>query len=149
MKKKKIEIIKSVSEVTLEKYWKAALIKQYGHCFFCGNEKKEQLQGHHIVHRNCRLLRWNIRNGLIVCGCTHILNKGLYKGHTCHEYADTPEGEEKIFKAKKNNKLMFDKKFLTEYKLINFKDYLLENGISEKEFLFFQFMGLKAIINEM
>lgn len=132
--------IKLISETTLNNKWKKALIKLQGECFFCGNRKINQLQAHHIVHRNnSKILKWNVKNGLLVCGCTHLINKGLYKGQTCHQYAETPEGKEKIYKS-------IDIKFLTEYSLMDFKTFLLENNMTEKEFFWFQNLALDAII---
>lgn len=135
-----MKLIKTISENTLQNNWREAILKKQGRCFFCGNAKKDQLQVCRIIEKN-NILKWNINNGIVVCDCIHMLNKGLFKNKkTCLEFASSPEGKIRIYKS-------IDEKFLNDNNLISFEDYLLELNMKKREFFFFQNEGLKAVIN--
>jgi len=122
---------KSVSDSTLRKYWKLAVLKHYGMvCQICGNEH-EALDCHHIVHKNKRVLRWDWYNGVPVCR------------DGCHNYADTLNGRDEI-----RFKIGEDKySYLKENESILYKDYLFKNRMNDNEFREYELKKLKNILD--
>jgi hypothetical protein len=71
----------SVSDSTLDNLWRKAIRKKYhGRCGLCGEQGTE---AHHVVRRAKKVLRWDIRNGVLLCAL-------------CHRYADTGQGRRDI-----------------------------------------------------
>lgn len=64
MKKPKISTLKK----KLDKLW-SQKIKEKGACEICG--KKENLNSHHIIGRRSLNLRWDLRNGCLLCPYCH------------------------------------------------------------------------------
>ena len=123
---------KSVSDSTLRKYWKLAVIEHYGMvCQICGKEH-EALDCHHIVHRKKRVLRWHWYNGVPVCR------------DGCHNFADTLAGRDEIrFKIgeEKYTYLKTNEKWL-------YKDFLRRyNGITDNEFREYELKELKKVLD--
>ena len=52
--------------------WKE-IIHQKGHCEVCG--RTDTLNAHHIIGRINKRLRWDIRNGCLLCASCHRLSK--------------------------------------------------------------------------
>ena len=72
----------SVSETQLDKLWRTAIYKKFGNrCAKCG---AANVEAHHIVRRNKKVLRWDIKNGIALCP-------------DCHRWADTLEGRQWIY----------------------------------------------------
>ena len=71
--------------------------------------------GHHYVHRNCKLLRWDIHNIIPL----------TIEEHTRHHSG--------LLNIEIRNP--FREQYLINMKNKQFKDYLLENGLTEDEYL--------------
>ena len=123
---------KSVSDSTLRKYWKLAVIEYYGMvCQICGKEH-EALDCHHIVHRKKRVLRWDWENGIPVCR-----NK-------CHNYADTLSGRD-IIRDRIGEKRY---NYLKQFEKYLYKDYIYMIFMTDNEFRDFELHRLKQILNK-
>lgn len=103
----------------LQMLWrKAVLVMHENQCVFCGNKNIEQLECHHFIKRRHAILKHDVKNGFPLCK------------YSCHLEAHTKKGEQKLvdYMGKKR----FEYLCKMEQKLK--KDYLLENGLSKKEF---------------
>ena len=68
---------KGLSDSTLLSLWRKAVHKSWkGKCALCGSE--EELECHHVVPRRHRLLRFDVRNGLLLCKMCHKLIPTLW-----------------------------------------------------------------------
>ena len=123
---------KSVSDSTLRKYWKLAVLKHYGNtCQICG-KTHDGIDIHHIVHCKKRVLRWDQFNGVPVCR------------DGCHAYSDTLSGRDEIrFK-------IGDKRYvyLKENEKWLYKDYLFTNKMNDNEFRRVELKRLLQILNK-
>jgi len=134
-KKKK----KGLSDRWLLALWRKALLIKWKGCFFCRNKNEKELECHHsVAKRKHKLTRYLIENGVPVCK----VNWG--KPMSCHQYADTREGEVKIKEA------IGEEAWSRVDRLahMNIKDYCLENDITEKEYLLTCKQKLEAVIRE-
>ena len=90
---------------------------------------RKNIVGHHFYSRGTKLLRWDIRNIIPL---------------TFEEHADVHNGKLSI-----EIKNPFREKFLDEMSKKNFKDYLLENNLTEKDFAIRCNKKLKEKISEV
>jgi len=123
---------KSVSDSTLKRYWKLAVLSHYGNtCQICG-KTHEGIDIHHIVHVGKRVLRWDWFNGVPVCR------------DGCHNFADTLSGRDEIRFKIGEDKYAYLKK--NEHLL--YKDYLFASLMNDNEFREFELKKLKQILNK-
>lgn len=61
----------------LDDIW-ALVIKTGGRCEHCG--KKTYLNAHHLFSRSCRVLRWEVDNGMCLCASCHSLSS-IFSAH--------------------------------------------------------------------
>ena len=80
---KKSERAKTVDY--LDGMW-SDLIKRIGgyKCAVCG--RTTDLNSHHIVSRSCERLRWDKRNGIVLCGGHHTLDGDRLLKMSAHKY---------------------------------------------------------------
>jgi len=108
---------KKYSDGYLQKLWRQAVLKEYNYmCANCGLAGAENLECHHIIKRRNKIFRHDWRNG--ITGCKE-----------CHRFYDSLEGIEFIKSIHGYYEL------LKENENKPFKQYLMDNGIIEKEFL--------------
>lgn len=108
---------KAVSNGYLLSLWRKKVLDVYGHkCLFCGMYGDENLQCHHVVYRRRKFLRYDYRNGVPLC-------------LECHHKAHTKAGE--LLLAKLHP--YYD--YVVENEQIVFKQYMVDNGMTEDEFL--------------
>ncbi len=102
----------------LRLFRKACLVKHGGKCILCPNTNVNELEIHHLIKRKHKILRYNWRNAVIVCK------------HGCHQKIDSLYGIKLLEKLRP-----FDMRYLRKYENQVFKQYLIDNCISEREFL--------------
>ena len=57
-----------------DKEWRTAVVERYhGSCVICGSERYPN--AHHIIPRNFKEVRWDVKNGIILCPMHHKLGK--------------------------------------------------------------------------
>jgi hypothetical protein len=132
--------MKDYSDSTLNKLWRQAVLKTYNYrCYFCGvHIETTELECHHIIKRKNMVTRWDVINGVPVCKYPN--NKTPYK-MSCHEYAETPEGRSRILHSPE----------LVEYlqrRVVPFKQWLVDRGMTVKEFKNKMHNELKEIISK-
>ena len=73
----------AVSDRTLQKYWRIAVLKKnHNTCVICGKIKPDsELECHHVIRRNHRVTRHDVKNGVPVCT------------GDCHRMAHTEKGK--------------------------------------------------------
>jgi hypothetical protein len=86
------------------------------------------MEVHHIVKRKNFLLRYDWRNGVLVCK------------YGCHRYAETPEGKHTL------DKLIESKRDYLQARAVSCKQYFVENGITRNDFKKQMFDELKEIL---
>lgn len=84
---------------------------------FEDENRGQVLQCHHIIRRSDMLLRWDPMNGIL-----------LTQEH--HNAADTPEMRGKIF-----DHPAIDREYLVRMHCVDFKNYLVENGLAPVDFM--------------
>ena len=90
MKKKSI---RGLSDATLCSLARRVALRRYGYrCIVCGQEG--DLEGHHVIHRGVRVLRYDPDN--IVPVCKYQVAPDVRHGESCHQWADTLEGREYV-----------------------------------------------------
>jgi predicted restriction endonuclease len=113
---------------SLDDLWSKAVKTIYLYrCALCG--ATEGLESHHVVHRRASwVLRWDVENGICLC-------------HKCHNVADML-----LIKKKIASHIKYE--YLSDMEIkYRFKDdYLLEKGISEKEYRVTKAEELRNII---
>ena len=120
--------MKAPAESTMMKYWRMAVRAKRGDwCVFPGCTSPAD-QCHHFVHRKFKLTRYDVENGLPLC-MTH------------HNRAD-----------RLNERMELEKLLDMEYlqsltKYTTIKDFLVERGMTEKEFLIDELEALKGVVN--
>ncbi len=131
--------MKEYSDNYLNQLWRKAVLILYDNkCFFCGKSINEvELECHHIVKRKTLLLRWDYRNGIPVCKWHR---PGLQM--SCHQYADTPAGRNEIY-----NRVPIVGEYFNS-RLIPFKQWLVDKGITKAEFKNLMYNELKEIIDK-
>lgn len=124
----------AVSDGYLQQLWrKACLLKNGNRCIICGKKDlDENLQVHHIVHRRQRILRHDVRNGVVV----HTID--------CHEYADSLRGRAEVA-AKLGAERM---EYLADRELRNVKDWLLALSFTRNDLELFEKDRLKEEIRK-
>lgn len=121
-----------VSSSHMTALFRAAVRKKYNNrCAFCNSVMDPQ--AHHIVHRNDYLLKWDHRNGILLCGPWHL---------NCHAKADTIFGREMVRSIIGDE----DWNYLKSLERIPKKQYFVEHGLSEREFRERAKAELKTII---
>lgn len=102
-------------------------------CFFCHRSIHEvPMEDHHLVKRKMFLLKYDWRNGILLCK------------YNCHEYAETPTGKHLISEYLiKNNLLDYLQK-----RSGNCKQWFVDHNTTRKEFLISIYDDLKAKLNE-
>ena len=123
---------KAVSDGYLNHWWRKAVLQSYhGRCGLCGLhwEVAGGLEAHHIIKRRRKFTRWDWRNGIPLC-------------RECHTLAHTKAGEMAI---SRRHPYYAD---LVNMECINFKDYLLDKGLTENEFRQRTLKELKAKVGE-
>lgn len=118
VKTKKVDV---VTEGYLQQLWRKAVLKHHDNiCFLCSIDFSYDislLQCHHFIKRRKVFLRNDVLNGFPLC-------------FSCHQEAHTKKGEYRLVKKMGEERL----NYLIERENIKIKDYLLENGITRKEF---------------
>lgn len=122
---------KSVSDSTLMKLWRQAVLIEWGYCDPLSGHcdpSGESLQCHHIVGRRHFLLRWDVENGVPLTVESHIL---AHKG----------EGRARL-------RAMVKADYLDSMERYTAKQWLHEHGMTENEFRLQKRDELQAIIRE-
>lgn len=105
---------KAVSDRYLSKWWRKAVLALWqNRCVLCGGTG--ELECHHIIKRNRKVLRWDAQNGVPVCK------------YGCHQLAHTRAGERKIVR-------MVDIDYLESREQVTYKDYLMRHALTDSEF---------------
>ena len=91
------------------------------------------MEHHHLVKRRSLLLRYDWRNGILVCK------------YVCHAYAETPAGKAKIAEYLKNRDLL---DYLQERSGVA-KDWFIKHGITKRDYLMQMYEDLKEKIIEV
>jgi hypothetical protein len=122
---------KNIKVKTLDRYWAIAVkTRDNWKCVYCGNNKRDELEAHHIRARKHSEVKFDLDDGVTLCkpykGCS-----GHYKAHHSYEmkewikdYIGRKKYEEldrRSYQVKKWSSL--EKRDL----LRNFKEYLKEN----------------------
>jgi len=105
-------------------------------CAFCGC--LYNLEAHHIRSRTHLLLKWNWRNGILLCN-------GNGKGESCHRLAETKAGVDKIITI--IGQEWYD--HLVRLSNSNYKDYLITVGMTANEFKSEKAQEMQDKINEI
>lgn len=98
--------------------WRQAVLTIYHHrCAFCNVHGDDLLQCHHVVRRYHKITRYLPINGIPLC-------------HECHKMAHTKRGEQRI-------QMLLGEKYdaLVEMEQVSYKQYLLVNGITDREYM--------------
>ena len=136
--------MKKVSDSTLNKLGrKVALALWRTRCPLSGNQNINELQAHHIVHRNRTLLKWDWRNLFVVSMSSD--DKYKIDGLTAHQFADTLKGRDKVHMIIGNDQWTY----LQRMELWNFKDYLVAHGSTRDEFKLCIYNELNAKLKEL
>lgn len=122
-----------VSDRTMQRWWRlAVLANNYCTCAVCGAIRTpDELECHHLIKRRYRILRNDFRNGVCVCA------------GECHRKADNNSGW-LIQKSAYREHLT---KTTSTYTTV--KDFLIDEGITQKEFDRRQLAELKKIAKGM
>jgi len=137
MPRKKIK--KGVSDGNLCSLWRKAVLAVWGHkCFFCGNTNLSEIECHHIKKRKHKLTRYMVENGIPACKVS------WGKKESCHQFAETFEGQAEI-KRNIGDDLWFKLDRLARQII---KNWLLENEMTETEFLLEKKKELEVIIEK-
>ena len=122
---------KTVSDSTLSKLWRRAVLARWGYrdpisgvCDPTG----DSLQCHHIVYRRHFLLRWDYRNGIPLTNASH-------------RFAHTGEGRDRVRK-------LSDFAYLDWMERWDKKTYFVTHCMTEGEFRLEKKAELQAIIEE-
>jgi hypothetical protein len=120
-----------MTDRTMQRYWRAAvLVQNHFTCAVCHKyQHPNNLEAHHLVKRRYRLLRHDVRNGVLVC-CG-----------VCHQYADTATGTAEILTTSPYRVYLTD----AVRKWRTYKDFLISIGKSEAEHTAIQLAELKKI----
>ena len=103
-----------LSDATLLTLWRARVQERWGHrCAFCGDQKAP-LEAHHIVPRKHRLLRFDVRNGLLLC-------------KKCHRDAPTLKGQVQLM-MRLAEREEGDYEYLVEWEGVRYADELAQQG---------------------
>ena len=94
-------------------------------CYFCGRKAEHQ---HHIIKRDCLLLRYDSKNLLSVCAACHAFIHN--KGANIENYISPSRWL-----------------YLEQMKNIQFQDYLIAHNLTRDEFFREQEQLLKEAIN--
>lgn len=114
------------SDSYLQQLWRKAVKKYRGdRCAIC---YKTPVEIHHIVKRRNAILRHDYRNGIPLC-------------KDCHNKAHTIELTNDIYSL-----INDDIDYLMGKEAWLFKDYLVKNGMTKKEFLEEKVKELKGVI---
>jgi len=104
------------SDKYLSKLWRRAVLLTWEcKCAYCGSDNVDALQCHHIVRRRHKILRHSWRNG--VPGC-----------HECHRFYHTKLGEQWLAVT------VPDYGWLCEMEQVHFKQYAVDNCMTDSEF---------------
>lgn len=126
MKKKKQ---RGVSDSNLNLLWrKTVLAVHENKCFFCGSDANiVDIECHHYAaKRKNFLLRWDWRNGIPVCKWVHKDNEKFKM--SCHQYAETWEGRQKIADYAEQYSERIVKRSMTA------KQWFVEHGITKQDY---------------
>lgn len=121
---------KSVSDSTLNKYWRLAVIANCKRDPVTGNSNIEELECHHIVPRKHFLLRWDYRNGVPLEKATHTGHLGVHRN----------------IATRRRIEEVVDLEYLEKMSRYTKKEYFIEHGINDNEFREMKLKELKAII---
>lgn len=122
---------KGYGKTTMNSLWRKAVLANYNHrCAYCGNTDITEIECHHIVYRRHKILRWDYRNG--IPGCKF----------TCHKIYHTKKGEQWISSVHRDYDL------ITSLENVTFKQYLVDNCLTEKEFLEFRKEEMRRLIDD-
>jgi Pyruvate/2-oxoacid:ferredoxin oxidoreductase delta subunit len=122
---------KYMTDRHLLKLWRQAVLKEYNNqCLVCGNGNTYELECHHIVKRGKnKVLKYDIWNGVPVCK------------YSCHRWVDSLRGKDFL-----ESKIPEKMEYLKKYEMVHFKQYLLENEMSENEFLKMKHEEIKGVL---
>jgi predicted restriction endonuclease len=116
----------SVSETSLDNLWRKAIRKKFhGRCGLCGEPGTE---AHHVVRRAKKVLRWEIRNGVLLCA-------------SCHRYADTGQGRRAV-------EALVDTDYLFASEQYNLKEICHNEAYTPDSFRLEMQKRLKEYLNE-
>ncbi len=122
--------VKGCSDSVMMRLWrKAVLNHNFNRCFVCGNTNASELDCHHIIKRRHSILRYDYRNGVPACRMG------------CHNTIDSLAGY-KMLKAVRSA----DLEYLEGLENLTIKQYLIDRGITRKEFLESQKVELKKYL---
>ena len=91
--------MKKISDARMDTLFRSAVIKIHGRvCAICG-QYHSNAQVHHIIKRRCLFLRWDVRNGAVVCPACHTSD---VHGHGYDQYLlDTASNSKFLKEASK------------------------------------------------
>ena len=123
---------KGVSDRTLQRYWRKAVLLIHGNrCIICGKKKEDSgLESHHLVKRRKRVLKHDAKNGVPVCV------------GECHQVAHTRKGERLIADRLGAAQL----EYLEERESWLIKDYRFSLSHSKEEHEEWELARLKEVI---
>ena len=123
----------AVSDRTLQKYWRIAVLKKnHNTCVICGKIKPDsELECHHVIRRNHRVTRHDVKNGVPVCT------------GDCHRMAHTEKGKADIRDSLGASHM----DYLYERENVFIKDYKIALSYSTKELEEFELNRLKEVIS--
>jgi hypothetical protein len=127
---------KNIKVKTLDRYWSIAVkTRDNWKCVYCGNNKRDELEAHHIRARKHSEVKFDLDDGITLCkpykGCS-----GHYKAHHSYEMKEWikdyigrkkyDELDRRSYQIKKWTPL--EKRDLLKY----FKEFVKENENGEK-----------------
>ena len=108
--------VRGLSDSLLLKLHREAVRKLFNNaCFFCG--KTGQLEAHHLIKKKNLLLRYDWRNGVLVCK------------YGCHAYAETMQGRHLL------DKLIEPYRDYLQERSGSCKQLFVDKGITRNEYL--------------
>lgn len=109
---------KGLSDSTLLALWRKAVRARWeARCAFCGAD--QECECHHIVPRHHRLLRFDVRNGLLLC-------------KHCHRLAQTLTGHE-LLKEVLDEREEGDFAYLILWEAVRYRPHLKLQGKTDKQ----------------
>ena len=131
--------MRGLTDSNLNKLWRSAVLVKFGsRCFFCGRHiNQTDLEVHHYIKRKNILTRYDWRNGFPVCKYPTEWKM------SCHQFAETPNGRNRIV----HHLLIYNFETYLQDRVMPFKQYLVEHGMTRNDFLKTMYDELKGILN--
>lgn len=129
-KKVRKKVANGLSDSNLLTLHRKAVRKIFGYrCFFC-NRNEGVREVHHIVKRKNLLLRYDWRNGILLCK------------YQCHPFAETPEGKHEI------DLYITPHRDHLQERSGSSKDWFVKYGITKQEYCESMKKELESILGE-